>query len=86
MYNDTNLVFNMHVSLNKRLPNNIEAITDRDERNHWRIVKQGDEWFDLNYALNFLVSVVREKSFITLRENTMVSLNKKHSCVNFVIH
>ncbi len=86
MYNDTNLIFNMHVSLNKRLPNNIEAITDRDERNHWRIVKQVDEWFDLNYALNFLVSVVREKSFITLRENTMVSLYKKHSCVNFVIH
>lgn len=86
MYNDTNLVFNMHVSFNKRLPNNIEAITDRDERNHWRIVKQVDEWFDLNYALNFLVSVVREKSFITLRENPMVSLNKKHLCVNFVIH
>lgn len=50
MYNDANLVFNMHLSLKERLPHDIEAIADRDERNHWRIVKQIDEWFDLNYV------------------------------------
>ncbi|MGG2134613.1 TraM recognition domain-containing protein [Bacillus sp. S2(2024)] len=50
MYNDANFVFEMHLKLKDRLPNNIEAITDRDERNHWRIVKQVDEWFDLNYV------------------------------------
>jgi len=50
MYNDANLVFEMHLKLKERLPNDIESIPDRDERNHWRIMKQVDEWFDLNYV------------------------------------
>ncbi|PGP44792.1 conjugal transfer protein TraG [Bacillus thuringiensis] len=50
LYNDANLVFEMHLKLKERLPNDIESIPDRDERNHWRIMKQVDEWFDLNYV------------------------------------
>ncbi|MDG2658585.1 hypothetical protein P7M12_23045, partial [Vibrio parahaemolyticus] len=50
MYNDANLVFEMHLKLKERLPNDIESIPDRDERNHFRIMKQVDEWFDLNYV------------------------------------
>lgn len=40
----------MHLKLKERLPNDIESIPDRDERNHFRIMKQVDEWFDLNYV------------------------------------
>nr|MCX3303388.1 type IV secretory system conjugative DNA transfer family protein [Bacillus pacificus] len=50
LYNDANLVFEMHLKLKERLPNDIESIPDRDERNHFRIMKQVDEWFDLNYV------------------------------------
>lgn len=48
MYDNSNLVRKMHVRLKKSIPKNIEAIQDRDERNHWAIVKQIDEWFDNN--------------------------------------
>lgn len=48
MYDNSNLVRNMHVKLKKRIPKQIDEIQDRDERNHWAIVKQIDEWFDNN--------------------------------------
>ncbi|MEK3992647.1 type IV secretory system conjugative DNA transfer family protein [Robertmurraya sp. FSL R5-0851] len=48
MYDNSNLVRNMHVKLKKQIPTNINDIEDRDKRNHWAIVKQIDEWFDSN--------------------------------------
>lgn len=48
MYDDAQLVRKMHISLKSTFPENIGAITDRDKRNHWNIVKQIDKWFDVN--------------------------------------
>ncbi|MDC3424296.1 type IV secretory system conjugative DNA transfer family protein [Aquibacillus sp. 3ASR75-11] len=48
MYNNSQLVRQMHVKLKGTFPDDIEQIEDRDERNHWKIVQQVDEWFDLN--------------------------------------
>lgn len=48
MYNNPTLVRIMHEQLKNRIPENIDSIEDRDERNHWMIVKQIDEWFDMN--------------------------------------
>jgi hypothetical protein len=48
MYNNPNLVRVMHKQLKKTFPKNIDELEDRDERNHWAIVKQIDEWFDMN--------------------------------------
>ena len=48
MYNNPQLVRQMHVALKKRIPKDIETIENRDERNYWKIVKNVDEWFDLN--------------------------------------
>jgi len=47
MYNNAQLVRKMHVQLKKTFPDvEIDSIEDRDERNHWKIVQQIDEWFD----------------------------------------
>ncbi|MFD1609798.1 type IV secretory system conjugative DNA transfer family protein [Oceanobacillus luteolus] len=47
MYNNAQLVRKMHVQLKQTFPEvDIESIEDRDERNHWKIVQQIDEWFD----------------------------------------
>lgn len=48
MYNNPTLVRKMHEQLKERIPKDIDSIQDRDERNHWLIVKQIDEWFDMN--------------------------------------
>ncbi|NLP52193.1 TraM recognition domain-containing protein [Bacillus sp. RO1] len=48
MYNNSQLVRRMHVLLKARIPKDIDSIEDRDERNHWKIVQQIDEWFDQN--------------------------------------
>lgn len=48
MYNNSQLVRKMHEKLKKTFPADYENIEDRDERNHWQIVKQIDEWFDVN--------------------------------------
>lgn len=49
MYNNAQLVRRMHVQLKSTLPDvDIDSIEDRDERNHWKIVQQVDEWFDNN--------------------------------------
>ncbi|MCM3443589.1 MULTISPECIES: type IV secretory system conjugative DNA transfer family protein [Metabacillus] len=48
MYNNSQLVRKMHEKLKKTFPADYDLIADRDERNHWQIVKQIDEWFDLN--------------------------------------
>lgn len=50
MYDDPNLVHEMHMKLKKTIPPNMEEIEDRDERNHWMIVKQIDKWFDVSIA------------------------------------
>lgn len=49
MYESPQLVRQMHVKLKKTIPNDLDSITDRDERNHWEIVKQIDKWFDMNH-------------------------------------
>ncbi|MDE3841000.1 conjugal transfer protein TraG (plasmid) [Bacillus methanolicus] len=48
MYDNPQLVRRMHLKLKETIPDNIDFIEDRDERNHWAIVKQIDEWFDMN--------------------------------------
>ncbi|PGT82216.1 type IV secretory system conjugative DNA transfer family protein [Bacillus sp. AFS040349] len=48
MYNNSQLVRRMHVKLKGTFPENIDSIENRDERNHWKIVQQIDEWFDMN--------------------------------------
>ncbi|WP_163537282.1 type IV secretory system conjugative DNA transfer family protein [Gracilibacillus sp. YIM 98692] len=48
MYNNAQLVRDMHVQLKATFPDHIDDIEDRDERNHWKIVQQINEWFDLN--------------------------------------
>ncbi|PMC36252.1 conjugal transfer protein TraG [Bacillus sp. UMB0899] len=69
MYDDPQLVRRMHVTLKKTFPENIEAITNRDERNHWNIVKQIDKWFDTNLlpktsgGKNAQAEVVKEGEF-----------------------
>lgn len=49
MYESPQLVRQMHVKLKKTIPKDLDSITDRDERNHWEIVKQIDKWFDMNH-------------------------------------
>ncbi len=51
MYNNAQLVHHMHVRLKQTIPENINYIEDRDERNHWKIVKGIDEWFDASLAI-----------------------------------
>lgn len=48
MYNNPQLVRKMHLKLKETFPKNMDDIQDRDTRNHWAIVKQIDEWFDMN--------------------------------------
>lgn len=48
MYDNPQLVRLMHLKLKETFPENIDHIENRDERNHWAIVKQIDEWFDAN--------------------------------------
>lgn len=48
MYNNSQLVRRMHVILKSTIPDDIDLMEDRDERNHWKIVQQIDEWFDQN--------------------------------------
>jgi len=48
MYNNPQLVRQMHLMLKKTFPDNYEAFEDRDERNYWKIVQGIDEWFELN--------------------------------------
>ncbi|QAS54869.1 conjugal transfer protein TraG (plasmid) [Halobacillus litoralis] len=48
MYNNPQLVRRMHVQLKETFPDSIDDIEDRDERNHWKIVQQVDEWFEMN--------------------------------------
>lgn len=49
MYNNTQLVHEMHEELKRRFPpdfDKIDKIKYRDEYNHWQILKGVDEWFD----------------------------------------
>ncbi|KAA6446908.1 type IV secretory system conjugative DNA transfer family protein [Bacillus swezeyi] len=48
MYDNPQLVRKMHVRLKETFPSGYLQIEKRDERNHWKIVKQIDEWFDAN--------------------------------------
>jgi hypothetical protein len=48
MYNNAQLVRDMHEKLKATIPKNIELIEDRDEYNYWKIIQQVDEWFDMN--------------------------------------
>lgn len=48
MYDNPQLVRRMHLQLKETIPQDWESIKDRDERNHWAIVKQIDEWFNMN--------------------------------------
>lgn len=50
MYENTSMVHEMHLQMKKRLPDNIDGIEDRDERNYWKILKGIDDWFNNNYA------------------------------------
>ncbi|WP_254391893.1 type IV secretory system conjugative DNA transfer family protein [Terribacillus sp. DMT04] len=49
IYNSPQLVRRMHEKLKKTFPEDIASIKDRDERNHWKIVQQTDEWFDMHH-------------------------------------
>lgn len=51
MYNNPQLVRKMHLKLKETFPKNMDDIQDRDTRNHWAIVKQIDEWFDMNLVV-----------------------------------
>ncbi|GLO68282.1 type IV secretory system conjugative DNA transfer family protein [Oceanobacillus kimchii] len=47
MYNNAQLVRQMHIQLKDTFPEtDIDSIENRDERNHWKIIQQIDEWFD----------------------------------------
>lgn len=48
MYNNPQVVRQMHLELKKTIPDKIDQIEDRDKRNYWKIVQGIDEWFDLN--------------------------------------
>lgn len=48
MYSNAQVVRAMHVKLKATIPDNYHQLEDRDERNHWSIVKGVDEWFDSN--------------------------------------
>ncbi len=48
MYNNSQVVRQMHIQLKERIPNNIDEMENRDERNRWKIIQQVDEWFDQN--------------------------------------
>lgn len=48
MYNNPQLVRSMHVALKTTIPQGIDDIEDRDERNYWKIVQGVDDWFNLN--------------------------------------
>jgi hypothetical protein len=50
MYNDPQLVYQMHQKLKARIPDNIDEIEDRDERNKMLILKGISEWFDMTYV------------------------------------
>lgn len=49
MYDNPQMVHIMHEKLKETIPKNYMDIEDRDERNHWAIVKQIDEWFNMNH-------------------------------------
>lgn len=49
MYDNPQLVRQMHLELKENIPQAFDLIENRDERNHWAIVKQIDEWFDMNH-------------------------------------
>lgn len=49
MYDNAQLVRQMHLELKDTIPPDFDLIENRDERNHWAIVKQIDEWFDMNH-------------------------------------
>lgn len=48
MYNNAQVVRNMHVKLKETIPKNWKEFENRDERNHWEIVVSVDEWFNMN--------------------------------------
>ena len=48
MYNNAQIVRQMHLKLKETIPKNWREITERDERNHWEIVVGVDEWFNMN--------------------------------------
>lgn len=48
MYNNAQLVREMHEKLKETIPTNIDMIEDRDDHNYWKIIQQVDEWFDVN--------------------------------------
>lgn len=50
MYKDAQLVASMHKELKTTIPEDIESIENRDEKNHWRIVQGVDEWFNDTYS------------------------------------
>ena len=51
MYNDAQLVAQMHIKLKERLATmgTLEEIEDRDQRNHLLILKGISDWFDMTY-------------------------------------
>lgn len=49
MYDNPQLVREIHLELKDTIPKDFDLIENRDERNHWAIVKQIDEWFDMNH-------------------------------------
>ncbi len=51
MYYEPQLVWRMMKKLEKRIPNDIDAIEDRDTRNYWLILKQVKAWFDKTYIV-----------------------------------
>lgn len=48
MYDNPQIVHEMHKKLRKRIPKDINVYENRDERNYWNIVKGIDDWFTQN--------------------------------------
>lgn len=51
MYNDPQLVHHMHRMLKETFPpaETLRTMTDRDEINHWNILRGVDDWFNMNH-------------------------------------
>ncbi|MEK3977433.1 TraM recognition domain-containing protein [Psychrobacillus sp. FSL K6-2684] len=65
MYNDPQLVRTMQLALKTTIPDKINEIVNRDERNHWKIVKGIDDWFNLN----LIPKVIRQGNSVIKERN-----------------
>ncbi|PGT82217.1 type IV secretory system conjugative DNA transfer family protein [Bacillus sp. AFS040349] len=67
MYNNTQLVHEMHVKLKETIPSNIDEL---DESHNWKFIQQIDEWFDKN--------VVSQKELVNSGESVYEDVNANY--------